>query len=91
MSFTDCTLVELRQLAKEKGIQNVSKLKKDELIKALNSESLTTEETSTNNNDTGYKLTNEGDEIVEGVLEVLPDEGKTIYQLQKMYISLLFK
>ncbi|MFR3919569.1 MAG: transcription termination factor Rho [Clostridia bacterium] len=73
MSFTDCTLVELRQLAKEKGIQNVSKLKKDELIKALNSESLTTEETSTNNNDTGYKLTNEGDEIVEGVLEVLPD------------------
>ena len=73
MSFTDCTLVELKQLAKEKGIQNVSKLKKDELIKALNSESLTTEETSTNNNDTGYKLTNEGDEIVEGVLEVLPD------------------
>ena len=73
MSFTDCTLVELRQLAKEKGIQNVSKLKKDELIKALNSESLTTEETSTNNNDTGYKLTNEGDEIVEGVLEFLPD------------------
>ena len=73
MSFTDCTLVELRQLAKEKGIQNVSKLKKDELIKALNSESLTTEETSTNNNDPGYKLTNEGDEIVEGVLEVLPD------------------
>ncbi len=73
MSFTDCTLVELRQLAKEKGIQNVSKLKKDELIKALNSELLTTEETSTNNNDTGYKLTNEGDEIVEGVLEVLPD------------------
>lgn len=73
MSFTDCTLVELRQLAKEKGIQNVSKLKKDELIKALNSESLTTEETSTNNNDSGYKLTNEGDEIVEGVLEVLPD------------------
>ena len=73
MSFTDCTLVELRHLAKEKGIQNVSKLKKDELIKALNSESLTTEETSTNNNDTGYKLTNEGDEIVEGVLEVLPD------------------
>lgn len=73
MSFTDCTLVELRQLAKEKGIQNVSKLKKDELIKALNSKSLTTEETSTNNNDSGYKLTNEGDEIVEGVLEVLPD------------------
>lgn len=73
MNFTDCTLVELRQLAKEKGIQNVSKLKKDELIKALTSETLYTEESSTNNNDSGYKLTNEGDEIVEGILEVLPD------------------
>ena len=73
MNFTDCTLVELRQLAKEKGIQNVSKLKKDELIKALTSETLSTEESSTNNNDSGYKLTNEGDEIVEGILEVLPD------------------
>ena len=73
MNFTDCTLVELRQLAKEKGIQNVSKLKKDELIKALSSETLYTEESSTNNNDSGYKLTNEGDEIVEGILEVLPD------------------
>ena len=73
MNFTDCTLVELRQLAKEKGIQNVSKLKKDELIKALTSETLSTEESSTNNNDSGYKLTNDGDEIVEGILEVLPD------------------
>ena len=73
MNFTDCTLVELRQLAKEKGIQNVSKLKKDELIKALTSETLSTEESSTNNNDSGYKLTNEEDEIVEGILEVLPD------------------
>ena len=72
-NFTDCTLVELRQLAKEKGIQNVSKLKKDELIKALTSETLSTEESSTNNNDSGYKLTNEEDEIVEGILEVLPD------------------
>lgn len=29
------TLVELRQLAKEKGIKNVSKLKKEELIEYL--------------------------------------------------------
>ena len=35
MNFEDCTLVELRQLAKEKGVTNVSKLKKDELIKLL--------------------------------------------------------
>ena len=35
MNFEKCTLVELRQLAKEKGIKNVSKLKKDELITIL--------------------------------------------------------
>ena len=80
------TLVELRQLAKEKGIKNVSKLKKEELIEyltniqgetALQSE----EEVSTEipkkeekvDNNSGYKVTNEEDEIVEGNLEVLPD------------------
>ena len=38
MNYEDCTLVELRQLAKEKGITNVSKLKKEELIKLLSEE-----------------------------------------------------
>ena len=38
MNLEDCTLVELRQLAKEKGIKNVSKLKKEELIKELSKE-----------------------------------------------------
>ena len=32
MNFNDYTLVELRQLAKENGIKNVSKLKKEELV-----------------------------------------------------------
>ena len=80
------TLVELRQLAKEKGIKNVSKLKKEELIEYLtNIQGETTsqseEEVSTEipkkeenvDNNTGYKVTNEEDEIVEGILEVLPD------------------
>ena len=35
MDLQNYTLVELRQLAKEKGIKNVSKLKKDELIELL--------------------------------------------------------
>ena len=39
MDFEKCTLVELRQFAKEKGIKNVSKLKKDELIAILSEES----------------------------------------------------
>ena len=80
------TLVELRQLAIEKGIKNVSKLKKEELIEYLtNIQGETTsqseEEVSTEipkkeenvDNNTGYKVTNEEDEIVEGILEVLPD------------------
>ena len=80
------TLVELRQLAKEKGIKNVSKLKKEELIEYLtNIQGETTsqseEEVPTEipkkeenvDNNTGYKVTNEEDEIVEGILEVLPD------------------
>ncbi len=91
MNISDYTLVELRQLAKEKNIKNVSKLKKDELIEMLNplvgannpvtnnveEREIKTEprtpkvENSSSNMD--YKLTNEDDEIVEGVLEVLPD------------------
>lgn len=35
MNIEDCTLVQLRQIAKELGIANVSKLKKDELIELL--------------------------------------------------------
>ena len=35
MNFNDYTLVELRQLAKENGIKNVSKLKKEELVSLL--------------------------------------------------------
>ena len=92
MNYNECTLVELRQLAKEKGVKNVSKLKKEELINILNSEELKDSLSNVNNNlknnlenintknnssssDTsnGYKITNDEDEIVEGILEVLPD------------------
>ena len=82
MDFEKCTLVELRQLAKEKGIKNVSKLKKEELIEILSNSSEKNEqnmhEKKENNNKTyeqssSYKITNEDDEIVEGILEVLPD------------------
>ena len=36
MNIENYTLVELRQFAKEKGIKNVSKLRKEELIELLN-------------------------------------------------------
>ena len=88
MNFEDCTLVELRQFAKEKGVTNVSKLKKDELIKLLSEmpeekeqkvekvEKEKNEKTVKDNSDQGngtYKVTNADDQIIEGILEVLPD------------------
>ena len=147
------TLVELRQMAKEKGIKNVSILKKDELLDLLfsnnssniddkkednltednklanvnetsnlketvrknddeiydiekNKDSISYVRNSENtdnsikNNNTpstriegGYKLTNEDDQIVEGILEVLPDgygflRGKNYLSSPKdVYIS----
>ena len=65
------SLAELRERAKEKGISNISKLKKDELIKLLEEVEKKAEDTI--QNDKTYKVTNEDDEIVEGILEVLPD------------------
>ena len=96
MNFENCTLVELRQLAKEKGISNVSKLKKDELIAVLTKEEKESkgeetnvtktivkepkkeinENSKTENAEQGngtYKVTNSDDQIIEGILEVLPD------------------
>ena len=84
MNYEDCTLVELRQLAKERGISNVSKLKKDELISVLSEESKkeskkktqeAVPETKQEDVDQGntYKVTNSDDQIIEGILEVLPD------------------
>ncbi len=86
------SLVDLRTLAKEKNIKNVSKLKKEELIEILSqiSKQTGTEEKGTTIQEeripanptqydangepiVDYKLTNEGDEIVEGILDILPD------------------
>ena len=91
MDLENYTLVELRQLAKEKGIKNNSKLKKEEIIEELlklNNEPIESEEIEYDGNyvatdvttstlaepsNGSYKLTNADDQIVEGILEVLPD------------------
>lgn len=94
MGYEDMSLVELKQLAKEKDIKNISKLKKDEIIMALqnaqsesndlelNRTSVIDDENSTSektyqkvsrDSDGTYKVANEDDQIVEGILEVLPD------------------
>lgn len=96
MEFENCTLVELRQMAKERGVKNTSKMKKEELIQELSNleevsgqaevnveaenlegdnNAIGTETKGNSNDDTegGYKVTNADDQIVEGILEVLPD------------------
>ncbi len=78
------SLAELRQLAKNNNVKNISKLRKGELIEVLsqllsNNSPKKEEETAPKqeNNyeriEEGYKLTNADDAIVEGILEVLPD------------------
>lgn len=70
MDLENYNLTELKELAKEKGIKNISKMKKEELITVLSEEN--TPKTD-NKEKERYKITNEDDFIVEGILEVLPD------------------
>ena len=69
MDLTSKKISELRDEAKALGIKNAAKLKKDELIKEI-------ENNTKENTETKKELTlNEGDNLVEGVLEVLPENG----------------
>ena len=79
MNYNDMSLIELREIAKEKEIKNASKMKKQDLIDAIK-EVMPEEETkvpvvedqSISLEDT-YKPNNENDQIAEGILEVMPD------------------
>ena len=105
MSVEDYSVIELREMAKEAGLKNISKLKKDELIEVLQEENvfkvneeieeqsaIKYEERMFQNAQTDvnkveelkepiiivegnatYKITNEDDVIIEGILEVMPD------------------
>ena len=109
------TLTELKALAKEHNIKNISKLKKEELMAVLKQLMPNTEtETKQPYSDVAegkepiekhydengepivdYKLTNEGDEIVEGILDILPDgygflRGENYLSSDKdVYISMI--
>lgn len=81
MNYEELTISELKELCKEKGLKNFSALKKSELIELLSSKKNDVqaskiepilEEPETKTTQEGYKLS-EGDEVVEGILEVLPD------------------
>ncbi len=89
MELDSLSLIDLKNLAKDKGIPNYSKLKKSELIEkilenynnAKKSEEITTQENiieekaepNKESSSNEYKLNSEDDEYVEGILELLPD------------------
>ena len=83
MDLEELSLTELREKAKDAGIKSATKFKKDELISILKEENVdkVAEEPEDEEKKEfkevitkeGYKLTSEGDEVVEGILEVLPD------------------
>lgn len=74
MELNELNLTELKKMAKEKGITNISKLNKKDLIKELQKVIDEKENAANGKVENGtYKLTNDGDEIVEGILEVMPD------------------
>ena len=80
MNYEDMSLLELREMAKEKELKNVSKMKKQELIDVLKEvigdEKKDEEQAKPINNretEGSYKPNNENDEIAEGILEVMPD------------------
>ena len=80
MNYEDMSLLELREMAKEKELKNFSKMKKQELIDALK-EVIVDEKNdeeqikpiANKEVEGSYKPNNENDEIAEGILEVMPD------------------
>ena len=94
-NLENMTLIELKKLAKDNNIRNISKLKKEELIDILKEIKDTEneiikdesseikkydaadEEIDSDSNieesTVSYQVNNEEDEIIEGILEVLPD------------------
>ena len=73
------SVADLRSLAKEKGVENVTKLKKSELIEAIENATIVKvvnleyKKQPDLEDGKGYKLTSQEDQYVEGILELLPD------------------
>lgn len=109
MELDSLSIADLRDLAKMKGITNISKLKKSELIEQILEVSSSKNDSTQNKlaekiseesdnlaeniSDNAYSVSNEGDEITEGILELLPDgygflRGDNYLSSQKdVYIS----
>jgi len=99
MDLQNLTLSELKEEAKDKGLKNVTKMKKEDIIAILKDMEEDEKQQETENDfkevvtEEGYKLTSQGDEVVEGILEVLPDgygflRGENYLPTQKdVYVS----
>jgi len=99
MDLQNLTLSELKDEAKDKGLKNISKMKKEDIIAILKDIEEDEKQEEIENDfkevvtEEGYKLTNQGDEVVEGILEVLPDgygflRGENYLPTQKdVYVS----
>lgn len=91
MNYNDLSIAELREIAKEKELKNISKMKKQELVDTLSEleknsstiaeevntqslqENIQSKSSITKSSDEKFKVTNENDQIAEGILEVMPD------------------
>lgn len=120
LDLENMTLTNLKALAKEHNIKNISKLKKEDLLVVLKQilDDTTSEDENMSNTENpveledkeekierqydangnpivDYKLTNEGDVIVEGILDILPDgygflRGENFLSSEKdVYISMV--
>jgi len=77
MNLSNMTLAELRELAKENNVKNISKLKKEDLVNLLNElnkeKNNSSSDIKNSSENTTFKLNNEEDQVIEGILEVMPD------------------
>ena len=87
MNLENCTLVELRQIAKEKGVKNVSKLKKEELLDLItNFENLDTSTFEKVENETENDTDNVEEEKVE---EIRIEDGYKLSQDDRLAEGIL--
>ncbi len=73
MDLVGRSMVELREIAEELGIKNVAKLRKNELLDALLEYEKEHKEEEKTEHKEKFELNSESDEVVEGILELLPD------------------
>ena len=78
MNYEDYTLVELRQLAKEKGEKNVSKLKREELYKILESKNDDVLEENLSENEIEIQDSKQDSSNEEDAIETRMEEGYTL-------------